>query len=204
MRSARRLFYVSALLIVASALLLIHGLRSTDATFSNVIIAGSALLAASAGWVFNNAITVLVKVREQSLNYLKHATEGLVLPEMEASLTADWRRYDLSRVTKVEAELNEFCRANYPNLPFFKTLRMIANQYEQMAVAIKCDAVEERMLRLYFASLFDLFFSRLTPFLPWFRNYPKIDGHPFGDKSTMDAFSHCIWLADRWEGKEGK
>jgi len=185
------------------ALLVWKALATTDVARSTALIACAALVAASAGWLFNNGITSYLKIREQTLTYLKHATEGLVLTELAATLTREWKIHDLDRKSEDQESLDEFCRENYPDALFFKTLRTIANQYEVMAVAIKCGAVEERMLRLFFATTLDWAFNRLSPFLPWFRNYPVIEGHPFGEKSVRDVFSHLVWLAERWDGKEG-
>ena len=203
MRWVRMLFLASAALMVLGTWLVWKALPTTNSTQSTSLIASAALVAASAGWLFNNGMTSYLKIREQTLNYLKHATEGLVLTELAANLTAEWKTNELDRIFKSTNLMDEFCRDNYPDAPIFKTLRIMANHYEQMAIAIKCGAVEERMLRLFFATTLDWFFHRLTPFLPWFRNYPVIEGHPFGQKSIPDVFSHCVWLANRWDGKEG-
>ncbi|HEX8076245.1 MAG TPA: hypothetical protein VF511_00410 [Chthoniobacterales bacterium] len=81
-------------------------------------------------------------------------------------------------------------------------MRVLANAYEQMGVAIKYEAVEEGMLRAYFATSLLWFHGKLYPFLPFYRNIPVLPDNPVGAHSNPKLFSHCEWLAQRWAGRE--
>lgn len=203
MRSVHILTSLAIVLALLAAWFAYRGLVVVDVAHGAAqFLAASGILMASAGWIFSNAVTLRLKLREQALDYLQTATERIVLQERAAEVNRAWLDLEMNEIVDDQEKLAEFWIANFPSHSLFGALRILANSYEQMGVAIKYGAVEEGMLRAYFGTSILWFYGRMIPLLPYYRNEPPLPGNPVGAHSNPKLFSHCEWLAQRWAGLE--
>jgi len=99
-----------------------------------------------------------MKLREKSFEYLKESTRGVGVAELSTTLTKQWKLSGIEDVLHDHSKVQSFFCDSYTDHDVFKTLRLLSNLYEEMAIAIKCNAVEEKMLKLYFRENFTGFF----------------------------------------------
>lgn len=162
-------------------------------------VAAAGFLAATSGWLFSSGMSLRFQLRAKAFEYLQASVEQIILPNHSATLALHWRAVGMDEMLLDEERLVRFWVEEYPHHDLFKELRVIANHYEQMAIAIRCHAVEERMLRIYFATTFRWFYvARLRPLLRFYRNDPPVPNHPNGNMRQNDVFCECDWLAERW------
>jgi hypothetical protein len=197
----RALFILAALLATSAVALGYHGLSEADVLHREpLFIAAAGFLLASAGWVVNNAVSLMLKVRDTSLEYMVKVTDRV---NEAANLNLLWIKYDVDELVRDEAQLTRFFIVHSLDHPFFNAMRVMANSYEEVAVAVIKGAVDEDMLLRSFGTSFKWFYwSRLKPFIPLYRNDPPIPGNPRGSIPSPRTFSHCEELAERWLGRE--
>lgn len=200
MRSVYLLFMMAGALGVGAAILGWYGLVQPDVLHREPqFIAAAGFLAAAAGWMTNNAVSLMLKVRERSLDYMG---EVAARANQSATLNKLWLTYNIDDLIKNKERLTAFYIGNFLDHEFFNAMRQMANSYEDMAVAVLKGAVDEDMLLRSFGTSLAWFWPRLLPFLALYRNDPPIPGNPRGPEPAPKLFSHVEELAERWRGRE--
>lgn len=198
MTYVRILFTASALCAIAAIVLLTLALGDVKSPVTGQMLTASALLAASAGWIFTNAATLAAKIKERSFDYLQNATVNKLIIDLSTQLTREWAKNGLDSMLSSDAKLANFFLANYFESEFFRSLKGLGNIIEEMAISIKFGAVDERMLRKCFGELVRMHNLRLQPFLRFYRNDPLVPNHPYGPIKFPRIFAESLWLAQRW------
>jgi hypothetical protein len=162
------------------------------------IMSAAAFLAATAGWLFSNAVTGSTRMRDKTFSYLNRITFDRAMSANSTELSRLWKEENIDDILVDEIKLTEYFIENYSNGRIINLLKELGNVFEEMALAVKFKSVDEAMLFAGLQDYIGLYLTRLSPFLKYFRNIPLIDGHPYGKYASEEIFAEVIWLGRRW------
>jgi len=74
----------------------------------------------------------------------------------------------------------------------------IANFFEEVAIAIKYDAVNEKLLREFYIGTFIRFYDSINNLFPLIRNIPLVPDSPFGKNVHPEVFCNLEFLYYNW------
>ena len=74
----------------------------------------------------------------------------------------------------------------------------VADYFEQMAIAIKYEQVNEILLRDFYIGIFIRFYRAIKNLIPLVCNNPPEPNNPFGKETRPEAFNNLDWLYRRW------
>lgn len=74
----------------------------------------------------------------------------------------------------------------------------VADYFEQMAIAIKYEQVNEILLRDFYIGIYVRFYRSIKHLLPLVRNDPPEPYSAFGKAARPEAYDNLDWLYNRW------
>jgi len=165
-------------------------------------IQAAAVLAATGGWLYNNAIGLKIKLREKAYSFIDsdivaHNLTNILRPIVHFFIInsdCDWK--------KMRARCRVIFSYKYDDEGLVYQLLRAGDMFENMAILIRRDSVDEEIIKDYFEGTFQRFFERFAIFLGPIRNLPSWSLHCKDHPVRPNVAEHMEWLYIRWFGKQ--
>ena len=81
----------------------------------------------------------------------------------------------------------------------FKAVFSVGNFFEQLAIAVKANEVNEGLLYDFYCGMFYRSYMYMRDFMPVLRNDDRFPDHSHGQAQLPELFATVQWLFDRWK-----
>jgi hypothetical protein len=193
------LFVASGLSLLVAITAGVWGLVWAPDSHLSAYIQAAALMAATSGWIFNNATTLQVKSREKAFDFLDLATVDDKATALLRPVAQGWQDPELKKIAADPERAANWVFANKGvEGSFAQVLQNAANYFESMAIGIRRGAIDEQMLKDYYQFQLCRFWTIYSPFLPAIRNAAGWRYHNAKFAVRTDIAEHAEWLHRRW------
>jgi hypothetical protein len=185
--------------LTGAVLALVVAIATTPIRFADYDIILSALAAITSA-AYAGAVRLRADARDRTFNFIEEHRNN---PDIVRALNVFMAFAAKNKALLERGPLPDEVAVNLLRDPeaaaVRDAIRVAANFFEEMAVAIEFGEVLDAMLFEYEAEMFVRFFEGLAPLLPAIRNAPPLPGSPYGEVERPTAFRHCEALFERWQ-----
>jgi hypothetical protein len=166
------------------------------ATHAKDYITAASIFFVAAAAVFAAAAKFQADERDRAFRFL---TENVNSKELMSSMGYVGRVLSKNPQITMEDACRIYLSSDSRDKDFLRHILIVYNFFEEMAIAINNNQVNELILRHYYIGSLCRFAEGTQIFLPIIRNFPvAIAGHPSGGRARPDIFVFAQWLFERW------
>lgn len=150
------------------------------------------------GVLFTQAIKLYSEVRDRAFSLLRQNRES---PEYNVAAGRVARHFFKKGKFSREDVINLYKSDEEYDVEIRRAIVIVANFYEEMAIAIKYNEVNEALLKDFYIGTFVRLYDNIKEFLIVVRNDPPIDNSPFKELRRPDVLCNLDLLYIRWKPK---
>lgn len=197
--SLRMLSLGSGAALLAALIFAGYGLLLASASVASAYVQAGALLAATAGWMFNNFITLRLRARDKSFAFIEQASSAdRITPDLVA-ISEAWASEEFRMMLREPRSAADFYISGRTDpTSVIKNVRSLGNRFEEMAMMVRHGALDEEILKSNFLDMFCQFYDKYALFLPAARNEPDFAFYRPEYDTRRVTGEQMEWLYNRW------
>jgi hypothetical protein len=148
--------------------------------------------------MFTSAVNLQVKIREKAFEFLSkaQAEESLITAFRRLGATLEFGENGI--LIRDPETVRQFYLSAEARAYFIPSMVTVLNFFEEMAILVRRDAVDEVLLRDFYCGMLCRAFPVWREMASLARNIPLLPGHHLGKTQRPDLYENVEWLHRRW------